>query len=89
MLNNHTLNAHAEECTEILTYLEKRKNCTATQIGCWCGMTNHKVASLCRLMERYHLIKIGEEHAFFGKVITYTRVEATSKHFLENFHKTP
>ena len=87
MFDNHTLTAHAEECAEILTYLEKHPNRTATQIGCWCGMTNQKVSALCRLMARYHLIRIGEGHAFFGKVSTYTRVEATSKNFLKKFAK--
>ena len=87
MFNNHTLAAHAEECAEILTYLEKHKNRTATQIGSWCGMTNQRAAALCRLMEPYHLVRSSENRAFFGKVITYTRVEATAENFLKTFAK--
>ena len=86
---NPTLNNHATEVAEILTYLEKHRNRTATQIGCWCGMTNHKVAALCRLMARYHLITITEGTMFFGKVTIYDRIEATSKNFLKRFSQTP
>lgn len=88
-INNPTLSKHASECAEILIYLEKHRNRTATQIGCWCGMTNQKVAALCRIMAKYHLITIGEREMFFGKATTYDRIEVTSKNFLKRFSQTP
>lgn len=87
MLNNYTLTAHADEITAILNYLGKHRKATATAIGSWCGMSNHKARSLCRLMAQYNLIQITEGKAFYGKTILYTRIEATSKNFLKIFAK--
>ena len=87
MLNSYTLTAHKDEIIAILNYLENHKKATATAIGSWCGMSNQKARSLCRLMAQYNLVQISEGKAFYGRTILYTRIEVSAKNFLKIFAK--